>query len=187
MFEYKIILMTISKSNKFIIIFLIKAIGLYLIWYLVYDLWLKKVGVLDNMVIDNLVYLAVNFLELFDYILYVDYHKVGIHGAYPSVIVGTGCNALELFALFSGFILIFEGSWKHKLWFIPLGVIIIHLLNVIRILALIFSGTISKSLLEFNHKYTFTIVMYIVTFIGWMIWVKYFASKSKTIDEEIEP
>lgn len=172
------------KANKFIISFLLKAVVIYVIWYCIYDLWLKKVGVLDVLIIDNLVYLSVNFLEFFDYILYVDHHKVGIHGAYSSVLVGTGCNALELFALFSGFILIFEGSWKHKFWFIPLGVILIHLLNVLRILALIFSGTVSKSLLEFNHKYTFTIVMYIITFIGWMIWVKYFASKSKIVNEE---
>jgi exosortase/archaeosortase family protein len=174
------------KANKFIIIFLLKTIALYLIWFLAYDLWLKKVGVIDNLIIDNLVYLSVNFLEVFNYILYVDYHKVGIHGAYSSVIVGSGCNALELFALFSGFILIFEGSWKHKIWFIPLGILIIHLLNVVRILALIFSGTVSKSLLEFNHKYTFTIIMYIITFIGWMIWVKYFASKLSSVKEKDE-
>jgi len=172
------------KSNKFIILFLLKAIALYLIWFCTYDLWLKKVGYIDIAIIDNLVYLSVEILDFFDYVLYVDYHKVGIHNAQSSVAVGTGCNALELFALFAGFILIFEGSWKHKIWFIPLGVIIIHLLNVARILALIFSGTVSKSLLEFNHKYTFTIIMYIITFIGWMIWVKYFASESKIIDEE---
>lgn len=175
------------KANKFIFYFILKAIIIYVIWFLIYDLWLKKVGILDNLIIDNLVYLSVQFLEFFDYMLYVDHHKVGIHGAYSSVIVGSGCNALELFALFAGFVLIFEGSWKNKLWFIPLGIIIIHLLNVSRILALIFSGTISKSLLQFNHKYTFTIIMYIITFVGWMIWVKYFASKTKKVNEETAP
>jgi exosortase/archaeosortase family protein len=171
------------KANKFIILFLLKALLLYIVWFCTYDLWLKKIGVLDNFIIDNLVYLSVNFLEMFDNVLYVDYHTVGIYGAYSSVNVGTGGNALELFVLFLGFILIFEGSWKAKIWFIPLGVIIIHLLNVVRILSLIFIGTVSKSLLEFNHKYTFTIIMYVITFIGWMIWVKYFASKTKIVDE----
>tara|TARA_B100000809_G_scaffold249578_1_gene281079 strand:- start:2538 stop:3074 length:537 start_codon:yes stop_codon:yes gene_type:complete len=170
----------LKPKDRFILLFLLKAIVLYLVWFCTYDLWLKKVGTLDVAIVDNLVYLTVQFLEFFDYRLYVDYHKVGIHNAYSSVIVGTGCNALELFALFSGFILIFEGNWKHKLWFIPLGVLIIHMLNVVRILALIFSGTISKSLLEFNHKYTFTLIMYVITFVGWMVWVKYFTRKKNS-------
>jgi len=171
------------KANKFIIFFLLKALVLYLIWFFIYDLWLLKVGILDNMIVDNLVYLSVNLLEAFDYILYVDYQRVGIYGAAMNVKVGSGCNGLELFALFAGFILIFEGNWKHKIWFIPLGIIVIHLLNVGRVLALIFSGNVSVSLLNFNHKYTFTIIMYIITFIGWMVWVKYFSNKSKKVDE----
>ena len=174
------------KANKFIIFFLLKAVVLYLIWFFIYDLWLKKLGVLDNLIIDNLVYLSVQFLEFSDYILSVDYHAIGIYGAPMNVKVGIGCNGLELFALFTGFILIFDGSWKHKIWFIPLGILLIHTLNVVRILSLIFSGTVSKKLLEFNHKYTFTIIMYIITFIGWMIWVKYFASKSKIVNEAVE-
>lgn len=174
------------KANKFIIFFLLKALALYLVWFCTYDLWLKKVGVLDNLIIDNLVYLTVNILELFNYILYVDHHTVGIYGAYANVIIGSGCNGLELFVLFAGFIIIFEGNWKHKLWFIPLGILIIHLLNEVRMLALIFSGMVSKFFLEFNHKYTFTIIMYVITFVGWMIWVKYFASKAKVVDEKTE-
>tara|TARA_B110000459_G_scaffold36168_1_gene38492 strand:+ start:1464 stop:2021 length:558 start_codon:yes stop_codon:yes gene_type:complete len=173
----------LTPKDKFIVLFLLKALLLYIVWFCIYDLWLKKLGVLDNLITDNLVYLSVQFLNIFDYILYVDYHKVGIHGAYAIVIVGRGCNAVELFALFAGFILVFEGNWKHKIWFIPLGILFIHTLNVGRILSLIFIGTVSKSLLEFNHKYTFTIVMYIITFIGWMIWVKYFSSKSSLENE----
>ena len=175
------------KTNKFIIIFLIKAIGLYLLWYFIYDLWLKKVGTLDTWIIDSIVYFSVNILEFFGYILFVDYHSIGLPDAYSNVFVGNGCNGLELFALFTGFILIFKGSWKYKLWFIPLGIIIIHFLNVLRVIGLIFSGRVSVNFLEFNHKYTFTIIMYIITFIGWMIWVKYFSTRitEKSINESI--
>ena len=174
------------KTNRFIVIFLLKALVLYVIWFCTYDLWLKEAGVLDNMIIDNLVYLSASVLEFFDYMIYVDYHKIGLSDAHAIANIGRGCNALELFALFAGFIIIFEGPWKHKLWFIPLGIAIIHILNVGRVLALIFSGKISINVLEFNHKYTFTIIMYIITFIGWMIWVKYFASKPKINNEKVE-
>jgi exosortase/archaeosortase family protein len=177
------------KTNKFIILFVAKAIGLYLLWYLIYDLWLKKVGVLDTWIIDSIVYFTVKILELFGYLLFVDYHAIGLPGAYSNVFIGNGCNGLELFVLFTGFILIFKGSWKDKVWFVPLGIIIIHFLNVLRVIGLIFSGRVSVDFLAFNHKYTFTILLYIITFIGWLIWVKYFSEKEankKSIDAEIE-
>jgi len=174
------------KSNKFIIYFLLKAIALYAAWYCTYDLWLKKVGVLDNKIIDSIVYFSANILETFGYILFIDYHKIGIAGSEVSALVGRGCNGLELFALFAGFVLIFEGSWKNKIWFIPLGVVIIHFLNVLRVIGLVLSGNISSELLHFNHKYTFTIIMYIITFIGWIIWVKYFAKSSINPNENSE-
>jgi exosortase/archaeosortase family protein len=167
------------KANKFIIFFLLKAIAVYIAWYLIYDLWLEKVGAFDNWIVDYLVYFSVSILELFNYILIVDYHTMGIDGAASHVLVGTGCNGVELYALFAGFVLIFEGSWKHKLWFIPVGVFVLFFFNVFRIIALAITGLYSAELLDFNHKYTFTIIMYILTFIGWMLWVKYFSVKDK--------
>ena len=173
------------KANKFIIFFLLKAIGLYAVWYMVYDLWLKKSGVLDNWIIDSLVYFTVKFLELFNFMIYVDYHKVGIFGADLSVFVGNGCNGLELFALFTGFIIIFPGNWKNKVWYIPLGIIVLHFFNVLRIIGLVFSGYYDRSYLHFNHKYTFTIIMYLLTFVGWILWVKYFSKTTTKQDGQL--
>ena len=107
--------------------------------------------------------------------IYVDDQTVGIYGGLANVFIATGCNGIEMMALFAGFVLIFEGSWKHKIWFIPLGVIILHGLNILRVLSLIFIGRNSLENLEFNHKYTFTILLYLITFLFWMIWVKYFS------------
>ena len=177
------------KSNKFIIFFLLKAVALYAIWYVTYDLWLKKVGYLDHLIVDNIVFFTANILAAFNYMIYVDGQTVGIYGAAANVFVGTGCNGLEMITLFSGFVLIFEGSWKHKIWFIPLGIIILYFLNIMRVLALIFIGKYSLSSLEFNHHYTFTFIMYGITFIGWLIWVKYFSNKNindKLTNEETE-
>jgi exosortase family protein XrtF len=174
------------KSNKFIIIFLVKAILIYIIWYVGYDLWLKKVGSLDNFIVENVVYLTFETLTFFNFNVNLDYHKIWIDQASMAVIVGSGCNGLELFALFTGFILAFTGSWKHKLWFIPLGILIIHFFNVLRIIALTLNGLFSPSMLRFNHKYTFTIILYCLTFFGWMLWVKYYSNtkNQKSGDEQ---
>jgi exosortase family protein XrtF len=85
--------------------------------------------------------------------------------------VGNPCNGLELFALFAGFIICFPGKFKAKLWFIPLGMIIIHFANVIRTFALALIQLKAPQYLEFNHHYTFTVIVYSIIFLLWMWWV----------------
>ncbi|PCI99637.1 MAG: hypothetical protein COB15_04015 [Flavobacteriales bacterium] len=175
------------KANRFIIIFLLKAIGVYASWYVIYDLWLKKVGTLDNWIVDSIVYFSSKILTSFNYMIYVDNQTIGIYDAASNVFVGTGCNGLEMMVLFVGFVLIFDGSWKHKIWFIPAGIIILHILNIARVLSLIFIGKyFTLELLEFNHKYTFTIILYVITFFGWMIWVKYFSQTNSNIKKDVK-
>lgn len=159
------------KSVKFIYLFIAKAIAAYLLWFFIYEQWLLKVGWLDNFVIDNLIYFAELLLQLFSLDYFTYGHSIGVDGSH-GVYVGVPCNGLDLIALFAGFIIIFKGSWKNKLWYIPLGIIIIHLLNVLRVFALILIENYNPELLEFNHKYTFTILLYVLVFFGWVVWVK---------------
>ena len=61
-----------------------------------------------------------------------------VKGAYYNhgVWIGEPCNGIKIFGLFTLFILAFPGSWKKKLWFIPLGIFIVHTANAMRIGAL---------------------------------------------------
>jgi len=174
------------KANKFILYFILKAAGVYAVWYMIYDLWLKKSGEFDSWIVDSIVYSAYSILTFFNYDVNIDHHKLWLVDAKGSVIVGSGCDGLELYVLFIGFVLIFAGSWKNKVWFIPAGVLVLYYLNVLRIIALALNGVTSVSLLRFNHKYTFTIILYLVTFLGWMIWVKYFSDTPKIKNEGTE-
>ncbi|MCC6684896.1 MAG: exosortase family protein XrtF [Bacteroidia bacterium] len=97
--------------------------------------------------------------------------------------VGRPCNGLELFALFAGFVLAFPGNWKHKLWYIPAGVLVIHILNVMRVASLTLIQLNYPQYLQFNHKYTFTVLVYALTFGLWMIWVNKFSAVNKPTHE----
>lgn len=97
--------------------------------------------------------------------------------------VGRPCNGLELFALFAGFVIAFPGSWKHKLWYIPAGVLVIHILNVMRVASLTLIQLKYPQYLQFNHKYTFTVLVYALTFGLWMIWVNKFGGANKSTNE----
>ncbi|MBE7441761.1 MAG: archaeosortase/exosortase family protein [Flavobacteriales bacterium] len=166
-----------NLNNK-IALFFGKAIALYVLWYLIYEQYLMKVGWLDKIIIDNLVNTSYKVLQLFGYTVFIYDQTIGIDGSH-GVFIGTPCNGVELLALFAGFVLVFYGNWKHKMWYIPLGLILIHVLNIVRIIALTIIAYYMPETLDFNHKYTFTLLMYVVVFIGWIIWVKKFAVLSK--------
>ena len=103
---------------------------------------------------------------------------MGIDGTH-GVLIGAPCNGLNLFALFAGFIIIFPGKIIQKLIFIPIGILIIHVINIFRLVALALVVLYKPESLEFNHKYTFTIVVYAFIFVMWIIWVNKFAIKKE--------
>ena len=122
------------------------------------------------------------FLRIFGYQLtqtYMDYGCMArlIFAEHGSICVGTGCSGLELYLLFFGFILLMKGSWKDKIWFIPLGFLTILALNIIRIVVLSIIYYYVPQYLNFNHKYTFVIIVYAAMFGLWIFWVKKFSTK----------
>ena len=156
--------------------FLLKAVFLYIIWYILYQEWLRPSGGIDLAIIRNLEWISSSLLELMGYSLIAEseissIRTIGIDGTH-GLWIGDPCNGLVLFALFIGFVVAFPGPWKKKLWFIPLGMLAIHLLNVIRImsLALIVFYFPDPAVLDFNHTYTFTILVYAFVLWLWYLW-----------------
>lgn len=166
----------INSKDKFIATFLLKAILLYLLWFLLYDNWLLKDGFIDHFLIAHLVDTTSLILKVLGYVTFQYADAVGIDGTH-GVLIGAPCNGLELFALFTGFILIFPGKIKHKVVFIPIGLILIHLLNILRLVGLALIVNYFPEQLEFNHKYTFTIIVYIFIFAMWIYWVNKFSKR----------
>lgn len=84
--------------------------------------------------------------------------------------VSTGCSGfkptLEFFVLF----ILFPGSWEKKSWYIPLGIILIHLLNIIRIVSLTIIIMNCPQIWEFAHDWIFRPLFYIFIFGMWVIW-----------------
>lgn len=93
--------------------------------------------------------------------------------------IGDQCNGFKLFSIFAIFILAFPGSWKAKLWFIPLGIIIIHAANIVRVISLLQIDFYYPTFLDFNHLYTFTIFVYSIIFVLWLWWAKKFGNVNK--------
>lgn len=166
--------MTIDLKNPAIRFFLV-AFFLFISWFLVYELWLHPLGTVDqwmiNLIVANgqLILHGLGF-ETFDPLLYGnEYRTLGIVGS-NGVWIGDPCNGLSLFALFSGFVIAYPGTILKKLWFIPLGILSIHILNVLRVAALALVEYKWPETLDFNHTYTFTILVYSWVFLLWYLW-----------------
>jgi exosortase family protein XrtF len=88
-----------------------------------------------------------------------------------------GCNGLNTMIIFVAFLIAFGPVNKTLLWFIPLGLLIIHLANLLRITLLFFVAEYRPDFMYFIHKYIFTAILYLVIFALWVWWVKKFALK----------
>jgi len=155
--------------------FFIVSILLFLSWLLIYEYWLHPKGDLDRAVISNIVYFSSNILKSIGYNVLQEYpfdenfRTViidGVHGVW----IGDPCNGIELFALFIGFVIAYPGRLINKLLFIPVGVVLIHIVNIIRVIALCMIDFYNSELLDFNHTYTFTITVYSFVFLLWYLW-----------------
>jgi exosortase/archaeosortase family protein len=74
--------------------------------------------------------------------------------------------------------LAYPGDWKVKTIYILIGSIVIYLINVLRILVLLFNMIYYKGSFDFNHKYTYTIAVYLCVFVLWMLWANHFSKKN---------
>ena len=175
-----------SWSNPFLR-FIIVAPGVYFAWYALYEFYLQPHTNFDTYVIDNLVYLTELFLNMLGYELrphvgeFANYVGLKDHGW---IQIGAPCDGITLLSLLAVLVLAFPGAWKHKLWFLPFGLISVHLINVIRIICLVFIVAVSPESLEFHHDYTFTFLVYCYVFWLWYMWINKFSDARRIPKDE---
>jgi len=93
--------------------------------------------------------------------------------------IGEPCNGIKIFGLFTIFILSFNGNIKQKLLFIPLGIAVLHFLNVLRIALLTYISATNPYILDFNHNITFQLFIYGAMLGLWYLWITKFSLKIK--------
>ena len=170
---------TTSAGRDHLVRFLFVVALAFGLWQLLYSLVLHPWGGLDRWLIDSLTWLSGLLLRLLGYELLPEptgdvNRYIGVQGGHH-LWIGDRCDGLTVMVVFLIFIAAFPGPWKHKPWFMLVGLAAIHLINAVRVAALCIVVTIDYELLNFNHDYTFQIVVYSVVLLLWYIWVKRFA------------
>ena len=88
------------------------------------------------------------------------------------VTVGEPCIGYDITALFIALILSSRGTLIKKMWFIPSGVLLILIMNLLRISGLAVLVIINQEIWELNHKLIFTLIVYTFIFLMWRFWLK---------------
>ncbi|NOR88311.1 MAG: hypothetical protein GQ527_11950 [Bacteroidales bacterium] len=91
--------------------------------------------------------------------------------------INHGCSGLKQMIQFALLMMIFPGPWRHKLWYIPLGIFIVHLTNLFRIIGLAVVLVSVPDYWKFSHDYLFRPFFYVVIFSLWVYWVEKLKNK----------
>jgi len=93
--------------------------------------------------------------------------------------VSPGCTSLKQWLHWLFIMILFPGPWKHKLWYIPAGLIVIHFVNIIRIVGLSLTLKPWATHFDFFHDYIFKTFFYFMIFVMWALWVEIFLERKK--------
>lgn len=153
-----------------ITLFIIKALLIYVVWYVVYELWLLPDGRLDEWISLNIVGVSNGIVRSLGFETWAIHRIIGI-GENAGIELVDGCTGISAIGLFLGFILAYPGDWKKKISFSVFGVGVIYLINIIRIVILVVTQEKWPAFFDFTHDYSTTTIFYIVIFLMWMLWV----------------
>ncbi len=150
-------------------LFLVKVSVIYVLWYIAYHVWLLPDGRLDLFVSRNIVSVTASLLQFCGYEVFAFDRVVGI-GLANGLEIIDGCNGIETIGLFVGFVVAYPGSRVRRWLFIPTGILVIYLVNVLRIFFLAILQYHWYPSFQVVHDYTFTLIFYLVVFVMWIIW-----------------
>ncbi|HEX5169280.1 MAG TPA: exosortase family protein XrtF [Cyclobacteriaceae bacterium] len=164
------------KEFKPSIYFLLRFLGVYVAGNLLYGLYVESFGDDPDPLTHMVTYQTARCLQNFGFDTTARDNTQG-----PTVFLETdneivlgvyeGCNGLNVMIVFVAFMVAFGGPVKKMLWFIPAGLLIIHIFNLGRISLLYFVAQRYEEYFYLFHKYFFTAIIYIVVFLLWTFWV----------------
>jgi exosortase family protein XrtF len=107
--------------------------------------------------------------------------KFMLNGNYVARII-EGCSSISILILFLSFIIAFSGSFVNTVLFGIFGSALIYIVNVLRIIAL---SDLYYKFPEYQtilHDLLFPAIIYGLTFVLWVTWVKFFSNLNRRKD-----
>lgn len=161
-----------AASHREQLLFFAKLLGIYVAWYVFYELWLLPDGRLDRWLSHNVAAVGGHLLALLGVEATAEGRVLWVAAA-PGVRVVNGCNGLSTIGLFAGFVFAFPGSSPRRALFLPLGIGVIYMANVARVAGLAALQSAWPEVFDVVHDFGTTTIFYLVVFALWMVWANY--------------
>jgi exosortase family protein XrtF len=164
------------KEFKPALLFLARFVAIYLLGNIVYGVYIESQGNSPDHITKEVTYEVSGLLQILGFNASTIPNPNGptmLLKEDDRIVVSTfeGCNGVNVAIVFIAFLVAFGGPFKKALWFVPLGVLLIHLLNLIRISLLYYSALYATEYFYYFHKFVFTAILYVLVFGLWAYWV----------------
>jgi exosortase/archaeosortase family protein len=164
------------KQVRGVILFVIITVAIHLAWrfwayYLIYfpiNGWMNDItNTMSDMVFKQSSWFVIHVLGVHltfepGNIMWLD-NKSGIQ-------ITGGCSGIKQILQFALLLIIYPGNWKRKIWFIPLGILVVHITNLLRVIGMVLTGLMKPESIKFMHDNFLRGLFYIVIFCLWWIW-----------------
>lgn len=167
--------METKKAVQFIIIFIITYVvsnGLYQ-----YILWLYAPAP-DPITLYTSIILCKIFPQFNATPLLFDAAVLISKGHQKLVNINEGCNGIALITTFLSFVIAFKSTFKNYLKFVPAAILGILVFNIFRLYMLIEIKLNYITYFDIFHTYIFPAIIYFITFLLMVFWVKFIGYKS---------
>jgi exosortase/archaeosortase family protein len=89
-----------------------------------------------------------------------------------------GCTGIKQMFIFTGIMLFYKGPFLKKLWYIPLGCIILTIYNVIRVGVMVIFTNGHPERFDSLHDGILRYIYYGIVFLLWVIWEEFIVNKN---------
>jgi len=163
--------------------FLLYAALTYGLIVLFYDV-LRDIEIINELYVDGLNHFAIFLLDGSELLLNIFGFEAVTFGktieilddfSNQGIYLDRGCMGRNVMLTFAAVIFVFPGDFRHKLWYIPAGLAVIVLINLIRVAAMAYIGYAHPQYVDFNHYFVFRAVAWAAIFFMWAVWFNRFS------------
>jgi len=101
-------------------------------------------------------------------------------GSRNAIQIVWACTGIKQAYIFFCIIAFYCGSWKQKLWYIPVGLVCVYLFNILRITFITAVVDTHPEQFNFWHEHVTKYLFYVMIFFLWVIWEEKFCLKKKS-------
>ena len=131
-----------------------------------------------NLMADHVAKVTTRMLEIMGYSISLSADNVVRHDNNVAVHVVWACTGLKQAYIFVCIIAFYRGTLKNKLWFIPLGLLVVYLFNIIRIVAITALIKEHPEWFYILHEHVFKYLFYVIIFGMWILWEEVVSKKT---------